>query len=116
AFDDMRDRSDMRMLAAHNAFDALGGGTADAATLQALQARFKLSRRQTRRCVEMALLRKTDGRKQDDVRQFRLFVKRRIYAQNADSLQGLDEDEKRTKIGESYAAVVDDYRRILSLL
>ncbi|KAJ1737736.1 histone acetyltransferase 1 [Coemansia sp. Benny D160-2] len=116
SFDDMRDRNDMRLLLDHNAFEGLEAPV-DAQTVGKMQAQYKLSRRQTVRCIEIALLKKLDKAKRpDEYRQYRLFVKRRIYAQNADSLSGLDDKEKKEKVAESFAAVEDDYHRILSLL
>ncbi|KAJ1999603.1 histone acetyltransferase 1 [Coemansia thaxteri] len=112
AFDDMRDRNDMRLLIDCAAFDGLEAPVSPS-VLAELGSRFKISRRQITRCVEMGLLRRL-GKSAAD--QYRLFVKRRIYAQNADLLAGLDEAEKKRKVAESYAAVVDDYHRILSLL
>ncbi|KAJ2803831.1 histone acetyltransferase 1 [Coemansia guatemalensis] len=121
AFDDMRDRNDMRYLLDHGAFDAIGSAPVDSKTVLELQHRFKLSKRQMTRCLEMGLLRKIGASgaaltQSDEFKRYSLFVKRRIYAQNTDLLQDLDDDEKKKKVAESFAAVVDDYRRILSLL
>ncbi|KAJ2739172.1 histone acetyltransferase 1 [Coemansia sp. Cherry 401B] len=116
AFDDMRDRNDMRYLLDHQAFAGVGEAPVPRAKIDALQRRFKLSRRQMTRCLEMALLRDITSEKSAAFARFRLFVKQRIYAQNTDLLQGMDPDEKKQKVAESFAAVVDDYRRLLSLL
>ncbi|PIA17203.1 acyl-CoA N-acyltransferase [Coemansia reversa NRRL 1564] len=121
AFDDMRDRNDMRYLLDHGAFDRISSAPVDCKTVLELQHRFKLSKRQMIRCLEMALLQKIGSSgaalaQSEDFRHFSLFVKRRIYAQNTDLLQDLEDDEKKKKVAESFAAVVDDYRRVLSLL
>ncbi|KAI9501453.1 acyl-CoA N-acyltransferase [Coemansia spiralis] len=116
SFDDMRDRNDMRLLLDHSVFDGLRAPVASQ-TIGELQTRFKLSKRQMVRCVEMGLLRGLDkAGDPEEYRRYRLFVKRRIYAQNIDLLAELDETEKKQKVAESYAAVEDDYHRILSLL
>ncbi|KAJ2608433.1 histone acetyltransferase 1, partial [Coemansia sp. RSA 1365] len=120
AFDDMRDRNDMRYLLDHGAFENISAPV-ECKTVLDLQHQFKLSKRQMIRCLEMALLQKigssgTALMESEEFKRFSLFVKRRIYAQNTDLLQELDDDEKKKKVAESFAAVVDDYRRILSLL
>ncbi|KAJ2887314.1 histone acetyltransferase 1 [Coemansia aciculifera] len=116
AFDDMRDRNDMRYLIQQDAFAGLDIPVSPA-VLRQMQERFKISKRQITRCVEMGLLKSLDKTRQKDrYRQYRLFVKRRIFAQNTDLLAGLDDAEKKKKVAESFAAVEDDYHRILSLL
>ncbi|KAJ1670007.1 histone acetyltransferase 1 [Coemansia sp. RSA 25] len=116
AFDDMRDRNDMRYLLQQDAFAGLEAPVSPA-TLRQLQERYKISKRQMTRCVEMGLLKSLDKTRQKDrYQEYRLFVKRRIYAQNTDLLAGLEDDEKKKKVAESFAAVEDDYHRILSLL
>ncbi|KAJ2397266.1 histone acetyltransferase 1 [Coemansia sp. RSA 2559] len=116
SFDDMRDRNDMRFLLDHHAFDGLDAPV-DAQTIDKLQTKYKLSKRQMVRCVEIGLLKSLDKAKSpDSYRNYRLFVKRRIYAQNTDQLAELDDAEKKEKVSESFASVEDDYHRILSLL
>ncbi|KAI8319899.1 acyl-CoA N-acyltransferase [Martensiomyces pterosporus] len=116
AFDDMRDRGDMRYLLKQNAFDGLTPPVSQE-KLRDMQGKYKISKRQMARCVEMGILKSLDKSKQHGVyQQYRLFVKRRIYAQNTDLLSGLDDEEKKKKVAESFAAVEDDYHRILSLL
>ncbi|KAJ2558953.1 histone acetyltransferase 1 [Coemansia sp. RSA 1933] len=116
SFDDMRDRNDMRLLLDRHAFDGLEAPV-DAQTINRMQTEYKLSRRQTVRCMEIGLLRVLDKVKNPDAySRYRLFVKRRIYAQNTDLLADLDDAEKKEKVSESFAAVEDDYHRILSLL
>ncbi|KAJ2570515.1 histone acetyltransferase 1 [Coemansia sp. RSA 1807] len=116
AFDDMRDRNDMRYLLKHNAFAHIKGARVEQSAISELQHKHKLSRRQMTRCIEMALLKMIKSVKSQEFGEFRLFVKRRIYAQNMDLLQALDPDERKQKVAESFAAVVDGYRRVLSLL
>ncbi|KAJ2499654.1 histone acetyltransferase 1 [Coemansia sp. RSA 1972] len=116
AFDDMRDRNDMRYLLKHKAFAQIKGAPVEQSVVNELQKKHKLSRRQMTRCIEMALLKMIKSEKSDGFARFRLFVKRRIYAQNMDLLQALDVDERKQKVSESFASVVDGYRRVLSLL
>ncbi|KAJ2156861.1 histone acetyltransferase 1 [Coemansia sp. RSA 552] len=118
AFDDMRDCNDMRNLLKHDAFSGIGKDplAISRATVQGLQTKYKLSKRQMTRCLEMALLMRISGEKTEAFARYRLLVKRRIFAQNTDLLQGLDPEEKKEKVAASFAAVVDDYRRIISLL
>ncbi|KAJ2088092.1 histone acetyltransferase 1 [Coemansia sp. S100] len=112
----MRDRNDMRYLIQQGAFADLDIPVSPA-VLRQMQERFKISKRQITRCVEMGLLKSLDKTRQKErYHQYRLFVKRRIFAQNTDLLAGLDDAEKKKKVAESFAAVEDDYHRILSLL
>ncbi|KAI9479665.1 histone acetyltransferase 1 [Coemansia sp. RSA 989] len=116
AFDDMRDRNDMRYLLKHKAFDHIKCAPVSRSDIVELQRKFKLSLRQMTRCLEIALLQKIKSESSQEFRQLRLFIKKRIYAQNTDLLQDLDADDKKQKVAESFAAVIDDYRRILSLI
>lgn len=50
--------------------------------LAQIQRRYKLSKRQTRRCYELCMLRMLDTRNVDAVRAYRLDVKQRLYMQN----------------------------------
>ncbi|KAJ2563169.1 histone acetyltransferase 1 [Coemansia sp. RSA 1822] len=116
AFDDMRDRNDMRYLLKRNAFDQIKSAPVEQSVVEELQQKHKLSRRQMTRCIEMALLKTIKSEKSVEFGRFRLFVKRRIYAQNMDLLQALDVDERKQKVADSFASVVDGYRRVLSLI
>ncbi|KAJ2351957.1 histone acetyltransferase 1 [Coemansia sp. RSA 2618] len=116
AFDDMRDRNDMRYLLEHKAFEHIEGAPVSPVVVSELQRKHKLSKRQMTRCLEMAILRKIKSEKSAEFCAFRLFVKRRIYAQNTDLMQDLDAEGKKQKVADAFAAVVDDYRRLLSLI
>ncbi|KAJ2841929.1 histone acetyltransferase 1, partial [Coemansia erecta] len=114
AFDDMRDLCDLRYLLKHNAFEGLRAPVA-LADVKKLGAKYKLARRQITRCLEIALLRQLDlVRDPEGYREYRLFVKRRIYAQNADQMAGMDADEKKQRVRDAYAAVEEDYHRIIA--
>ncbi|ORX72605.1 histone acetyltransferase type B catalytic subunit [Linderina pennispora] len=115
SFDDMRDRNDMRYLLDHHAFDGLTAPVSPE-DLHKLQIEYKISKRQMARCVEMGLLKMLDKPNAEAYGRYRLFVKRRIYAQNVDLLSGLEDDEKKQKVAESFASVVNDYHRVLSLI
>ncbi|KAJ1943661.1 histone acetyltransferase 1, partial [Linderina pennispora] len=115
SFDDMRDRNDMRYLLDHHAFDGLTAPVSPE-DLHRLQIEYKISKRQMARCVEMGLLKMLDKPNAEAYGRYRLFVKRRIYAQNVDLLSGLEDDEKKQKVAESFASVVNDYHRVLSLI
>ncbi|KAJ2724829.1 histone acetyltransferase 1 [Coemansia sp. Benny D115] len=115
AFDDMRDRNDLRTLLGAKAFDGLCAPVASA-EIDALARRFKLSRRQLTRCLEIVLLRSLDKKNAAAYAAYRLFVKRRIYAQNSDQMAAMDAGERKIKVAEAYAAVEDDYYRILGLI
>lgn len=115
AFDDMRDRNDMRYLLDQMALQELSLPVATK-TMKGLQQKYKISRRQLARCVEMGVLMRLGGPKHQEFEKFRLMVKQRIYAQSRDMLDEMEEAEKKQKIQESFDSVVNDYRRILSLI
>ncbi|KAJ1813781.1 histone acetyltransferase 1 [Coemansia sp. RSA 2598] len=116
AFDDMRDLCDLRCLLDQRAFDGIRAPVS-LPKIRELGARYKLARRQITRCLEIALLRELDIRAdQKAYQEYRLFVKRRIYAQNADQMAGMDADEKKQRVRDAYAAVEEDYHRIIALI
>ncbi|KAJ1882790.1 histone acetyltransferase 1 [Coemansia sp. RSA 1722] len=115
-FDDMRDLCDLRYLLAQNAFDGITAPVS-LAEIKKLGIRYKLARRQITRCLEIALLRQLAVKKDPNAySEYRLFVKRRIYAQNSDLMSSMDADEKKQRVRDTYKGVEEDYHRIIALI
>ncbi|KAI7830788.1 acyl-CoA N-acyltransferase [Kickxella alabastrina] len=104
AFDDMRDRNDMRFL--------LDQG----AQMDWTVPRTRVQPQADDAVLEIGALKRLDKTDAEAYRRFRLFVKRRIYAQNTDAMAGMDAEERKKRVNDSFESVVEDYHRILSLL
>ncbi|EIN08019.1 histone acetyltransferase type B catalytic subunit [Punctularia strigosozonata HHB-11173 SS5] len=144
AFEDLRDRSDLRMLLAHQKFmeegfgaDALTAGTsaslgkrkrvagafqgkmgppADKAWLEKWRLELKIAGRQFHRLVEMLQLLHLEatGADASAVRAYRLQVKERLYRFNYEILMQLEREERLEKLEETFQSVKDDYLRLLA--
>ncbi|KAJ1918811.1 histone acetyltransferase 1 [Mycoemilia scoparia] len=114
-FDDLRDKNDLRYLFGKNAFEGLEFPV-DRQTIAKMQKEYKLSKRQLVRCLEIGLLKSLDKTDPKKFRNYRLSVKRRLFAQNADILSSLSSTECKDKLKETFSSVIDDYHRILNLV
>lgn len=116
-FADLRDLCDLARIRRDPDFKALQ--LTDIAKLglaevtEPLRKKHKMPKRQFYRTLELELLSRLDKRKKREYKQYRLFVKKRIYMQNADVLSQLDRLEKIDKLEETYIHVEDDYYRLL---
>ncbi|KIP10311.1 hypothetical protein PHLGIDRAFT_65891 [Phlebiopsis gigantea 11061_1 CR5-6] len=141
AFEDLRDRVDLRMLVAHAAFaaEAFGGepsstagpvrtgkskgkGAAgklgppvDRAWAERWRVQLKLAGRQFSRLVEMLQLLRIDAADVRAMRAYRLQVKERLYRFNFEVLMQLEKKERQEKLEETFQSVCEDYRRILAM-
>lgn len=117
AFDDLRDRRDMRRLRAQGVLDGTRGlpepGAVDEEWMDEQQDALKLETRQWHRLVEMALLAQFPEPRH--ARATRLLIKRRLYDKNRDVLLELDDATRKDKLQTGYERLVEDYRRILGL-
>ncbi|KAG2184807.1 hypothetical protein INT43_000720 [Umbelopsis isabellina] len=114
-FSDLRDKNDVRMLMKANAFDQLKAPVSDDFVEQARK-KYKLTKRQMQRCVEIHLLHHLDKPKAIEYRNYRLQVKKRLYKFNYDALRDMEADERLEKLQETYKGVEEDYHRILELI
>ena len=64
----------------------------------------------------MALLRNLDSRSKALVKAFRLQVKERLYRHNLEALSQLEDEERKSKLHETFLSVQEDYRRLLQLV
>jgi histone acetyltransferase 1 len=73
---------------------------------------YKIAPRQFDRCVEMALLHSFHGAAPS--REYRLFVKQRLYQRNYEVLKDMEMPEQRDKLATTYDRLTEDYQRIIS--
>ena len=114
AFQDLRDRADLKRALADRTFV---GRTApvDLAWIAATRSRLKLADRQFSRVLEMALLLDLRARKPTpaEMRAYRLLVKERLYRYNHDVLGQMERSERRETLKSTYEGVVDEYERLI---
>ncbi|KAF8590494.1 histone acetyltransferase type B catalytic subunit [Ramaria rubella] len=126
AFEDLRDKNDLKMLLANEAFTGEGYGSsselgkgklgppANRSWVEQWRVRLKIAKRQFQRLMEMFILRSLDPSDPKATRAFRLQVKERLYRFNYDALVQLDKDERIEKLEATYQNVRDGYLQILT--
>lgn len=135
-FSDMRDKNDIRYLLNHGAFKGLKAPVS-ADVIAELCTQFKLTNRQTQRCIEMYLLSNIDKINAEEYKAYRLQVKQRLYSFNfvrkkekknhvdfvpyfvffyQDVLREMDAEERKEKLQETYLGVEEDYHRLLEII
>lgn len=77
----MRDKNDIRYLLEHGAFKGLKAPISQE-KIDDLCESYKLTSRQLQRCVEMYLLSNLDKMNEQDYKEYRLQVKKRLYQFN----------------------------------
>ncbi|GMK58592.1 hypothetical protein CspeluHIS016_0600340 [Cutaneotrichosporon spelunceum] len=123
AFEDLRDRNDLRFLVKEGVpddplfLDGVGaekrGGRS---TWEAgLRNKYKIAQRQFDRLLEMLLLRQLDRKDAAKVRAYRLQVKSRLYRFNYEMLSTMTPDERKEALAKTYQSVVEDYDRLLKM-
>ncbi|RUP48492.1 acyl-CoA N-acyltransferase [Jimgerdemannia flammicorona] len=115
AFSDLRDKNDMRYLLERDAFQGLKAPVART-FVEEMRKKFKLTKRQAQRCIEIYLLKKLNKTNTKDYKDYRLQVKERLYKFNQESLKQLEHEERIEKLHETYQGIEEDYHRILNLL
>ncbi|KAL7423933.1 histone acetyltransferase 1 [Cryptotrichosporon argae] len=123
AFEDLRDRNDLRYLVAQGVPDdpAFTAGVGEdrrgprAAWETGVRRRHKIAQRQFDRLLEMLLLRQLDKSEPAKVRAYRLQVKARLYRFNYELLSQMTPDERKEALAKTYDSVVEDYERILDM-
>ncbi|KNZ80207.1 Histone acetyltransferase type B catalytic subunit [Termitomyces sp. J132] len=103
AFEDLRDRNDLRMLF-------------NKAWLEKWRNDLKIAGRQFHRLVEMLLLLRLDSSDAAAERAYRIQVKERLYRFNFEILAQLEKEERLEKLEETYQSVRQDYSRILAMV
>jgi len=143
AFEDLRDRNDLRMLLGIEKFVAegfgegaeghsVGGGVVrrgkgkkgkgkmgppvEKGWAEMWRVQLKIAARQFHRLVEMLQLKSLDEMETLAMKAYRLQVKERLYRFNFEVLMQLEKDERQQKLEETFQNVYQDYRRILSMI
>jgi len=137
AFEDLRDKTDLRFLLKLADFieEAYGQGQsgegkgkgkasmngklgppADKVWVETWRKKLKIATRQFERLIEMLALRKLDPTDEGALRAFRLQVKERLYRFNFEILVTLDEKERKEKLEDTFQSVIDGYQGILTLI
>ena len=80
-FSDMRDKNDIRYMLEHGAFKGLKAPVSQE-KIQELCEKYKLTNRQTQRCIEMYLLSNINKLDTEEYKVYRLQVKQRLYSFN----------------------------------
>ncbi|ORX36274.1 histone acetyltransferase type B catalytic subunit [Kockovaella imperatae] len=122
AFEDLRDRCDLRYLVSKGILDDPGFSDGVGADVRGPRAKweekvrkeYKIAQRQFDRVLEMLLLRELDEKDPAKVKAFRLGVKARLYRFNYEMLSQMTLEERKDALAKTYESVVQDYRRILA--
>ncbi|KAI8638809.1 acyl-CoA N-acyltransferase [Parasitella parasitica] len=114
-FSDMRDKNDIRYMLEHGAFKGLKAPVSQD-KIQELCNKYKLTNRQTQRCIEMYLLSNVDKLNAKEYKAYRLQVKQRLYSFNFDVLREMEESERKEKLEQTYLGVEEDYHRLLEII
>ncbi|KAG2214276.1 hypothetical protein INT47_000832 [Mucor saturninus] len=115
-FSDMRDKNDIRYLLNHGAFEGGLKAPVSADRISQLCTEYKLTNRQTQRCIEMYLLSNINKMNPVEYKNYRLQVKQRLYSFNFDVLREMDPKERKEKLQETYLGVEEDYHRLLEII
>lgn len=114
-FDRLRDGNDLRRLLSPGGFveTAKAAGKLHAPLdkdwIEGQRLQHKLAPRQWARVLEMVQLMNLDTSNEEQVKQYRLQVKARIYRQNKDILIQLEKQQQRAKLQETFEGVVEEY-------
>jgi len=127
AFEDLRDKTDLRMLFKHQEFlhEAYGtesglkgklGPPSEKSWVEGWRRKLKIAARQFERLIEMLILRKLDPTDPLALRAYRLQVKERLYRFNFEILVTLNKKERIEKLEETFESVIEGYQGTLSLV
>ncbi|KAI0565848.1 histone acetyltransferase type b catalytic subunit [Gracilaria domingensis] len=77
--------------------------------MEALGTKLLLTPGQARRCVEVHQLRHTNRSDEEAYKKYRLWVKRRLFKANLETLDQYDKEERKEKLAEIYAGLEMEY-------
>ncbi|WVQ78755.1 histone acetyltransferase type B catalytic subunit [Cryptococcus sp. DSM 104549] len=123
AFEDLRDRNDLRYLVKEGIPDdpmflvGVGEGKRGPRVEweNEIRKKYKIAQRQFDRVLEMLLYRQLDKKNPEKVKAYRLHVKARLYRFNFEMLSQMTSDERKEALAKTYDSVVEDYERILEM-
>ncbi|CAI5757947.1 unnamed protein product [Candida verbasci] len=115
-FDDMRDKADLKMLNDNVKFDFNKvEPNITKENIEKWRKELKLEKRQFSRLIELIMLYKLQNQIDDiNKKDYRLFVKKRLYDKNKEGLLTMDDATRRDKLETTYRDVTEDYSRLLS--
>ncbi|OCF58050.1 histone acetyltransferase type B catalytic subunit [Kwoniella mangroviensis CBS 10435] len=126
AFEDLRDRNDLRFLVSNGILDdpkfSIGIGPSDELSRSErvkweseIRKKYKITQRQFDRLLEMLLLKQLDLKDEKELKKYRLHVKARLYRFNYEMLSQMTLEERKEALAKTYESVVEDYERILEM-
>ncbi|WVN85811.1 histone acetyltransferase type B catalytic subunit [Cryptococcus depauperatus CBS 7841] len=123
AFEDLRDRNDLRFLVKEGILDnpmllvGIGDGKRDSRNEweRSIRKKYKIAQRQFDRLLEMLLLRQLNNKDPAQIKAYRLHVKARLYRFNYEMLCQMTPGERKEALAKTYQSVVEDYERILDM-
>ncbi|OCF74848.1 histone acetyltransferase type B catalytic subunit [Kwoniella mangroviensis CBS 8886] len=126
AFEDLRDRNDLRFLVSNGILDdpkfSIGIGPSDELSRSErvkweseIRKKYKIAQRQFDRLLEMLLLKQLDLKEEKELKKYRLHVKARLYRFNYEMLSQMTLEERKEALAKTYESVVEDYERILEM-
>ncbi|WWC68781.1 histone acetyltransferase type B catalytic subunit [Kwoniella pini CBS 10737] len=126
AFEDLRDRNDLRFLIKQDIisdplFNIVGLGNDKDKINQRIEweknirKKYKIAKRQFDRLLEMLLLKELNQLNENQVKQYRLHVKARLFRFNYEMLSQMTPQERKDALAKTYESVIEDYERILEM-
>lgn len=84
--------------------------------LELLRKDMLLTSGQAKRCLEVHQLKYTERDDESEYKQYRLWVKRRLFKENYEVLDNYDKEERKTKLAEIYQDYEEEYLAALARL
>ena len=112
-FQDMRDTIDCRMLMKNPKIKTLLPNMVTKEWVLEFKKEYKLCMRQLVRMIEVCVLKNIPSWDARSVKEYRLWVKKRIYNKNRDVLEEMEFGERVSKLQETFDLVEKDYIAIL---
>ncbi|PVU92644.1 hypothetical protein BB561_003707 [Smittium simulii] len=117
AFDDMRDKNDIKWMLSAGNIKKLDKPL-PFKDLHNLMSASKFCKKQLIRVAELCLLKNLNNKssKSDNFKEYRIWVKKRLFRQNYDMLIEMEPEERKKKLQDTFDSVYQDYIRILSTI
>jgi hypothetical protein len=110
----LRDRCDARFCLENQVFKGLTPQSSNLhAQLSAAHEKYKISKKQCRRLLELILLRQCKS--PFAMHDYRLFVKAHMFRENKDALMAMEEGERKSQLQDLFADQLEEYQEILGL-
>ncbi|GAA94206.1 uncharacterized protein L969DRAFT_93588 [Mixia osmundae IAM 14324] len=113
SFQTLRDKADLHALLSQQLFNDINAPV-DRHWIEEKRKDCKLGDRQFARLVEMGLYLKLGKKDPKKLKDYRLFVKERLYRFNYELLSSLSVDERRATLQQTYEGVLEEYEETLA--